>query len=350
MFALAPPAPGWATPTRGDRTGVTRPNAREFGRFAKAAARRFPGVDVWTIWNEPNHPGHLYPQSTTERPPRGRPPLPRAWCAPRCAGSRAAARARDPILFGELLPIGKPVDRAEAQPEAAALPARVLLRPRDQRPRRVRLPPLHALRRPARARALGRRRDDPLATAASCGRSTRRGRAASCARSGSSRSGTPSSASRRTRPTRSARASASVPRFWSISELWLSYSNRRVKSISQYTMNDQPGDPSLWQSGLRFANGSPRRTSTRTTACRSSSASSAPARSRCAAPRGQFGAGAQRPDIPARPQGRLQAARRRRSRSATCAATSWRATGSRARPGEPSASPRQENRASRSSQ
>ena len=48
----------------------------------------------------------------------------------------------------------------------------------------------------------------------------------------------------------------SVPRFWSISELWLSYSNRRVKSISQYTMNDQPGDPSLWQSGLRFANGS----------------------------------------------------------------------------------------------
>ena len=41
MFALAPPAPGWATPTRGDREGVTRPNAREFGRFATAAARRF---------------------------------------------------------------------------------------------------------------------------------------------------------------------------------------------------------------------------------------------------------------------------------------------------------------------
>ena len=34
--------------------------------------------------------------------------------------------------------------------------------------------------------------------------------------------------------------------------------NRRIKSISQYTMNDQPGDPSLWQSGLRFADGRPK--------------------------------------------------------------------------------------------
>jgi hypothetical protein len=49
---------------------------------------------------------------------------------------------------------------------------------------------------------------------------------------------------------------ASVPRFWNLSELWFSYSNRRVKTISQYTMDDQAGPPSLWQSGLRFANGS----------------------------------------------------------------------------------------------
>ena len=49
-----------------------------------------------------------------------------------------------------------------------------------------------------------------------------------------------------------------VPVFWSLSELWFSYSNRRVASISQYTMTDQAGDPSLWQSGLRFANGTPK--------------------------------------------------------------------------------------------
>jgi hypothetical protein len=51
---------------------------------------------------------------------------------------------------------------------------------------------------------------------------------------------------------------ARVPHFWSVSELWFSYPNRRIKSISQYTMNDQPSDPSLWQSGLRFVNGSPK--------------------------------------------------------------------------------------------
>ena len=51
---------------------------------------------------------------------------------------------------------------------------------------------------------------------------------------------------------------ASVPKFWSLSELWFSYGFRRVKSISQYTMNDQAGDTSLWQSGLRFANGTPK--------------------------------------------------------------------------------------------
>ena len=78
MFALAPPAPGWATRgTRRDRVGVNRPSAREFGRFAEAAARRFPGVDVWTIWNEPNHPGFLYPQSTKG----GRPVAPHLYRA-----------------------------------------------------------------------------------------------------------------------------------------------------------------------------------------------------------------------------------------------------------------------------
>jgi hypothetical protein len=49
-----------------------------------------------------------------------------------------------------------------------------------------------------------------------------------------------------------------VPRFWSLSELWFSYSEKRVKTISQYTMADTPGDPSLWQSGLRFADGTPK--------------------------------------------------------------------------------------------
>src|SRR4029078_10110742 len=103
MFALAPPAPGWATPTRGDREGVTRPNAREFGRSATAAARRFPAVAVWPIWNEPNHPGHLYPQSTKG----GRPVAPALYRGLVRAGVRGVKRGgsgHDPILFGELPP------------------------------------------------------------------------------------------------------------------------------------------------------------------------------------------------------------------------------------------------------
>src|SRR3954452_13262750 len=82
MFALAPPAPGWATAKRGDTAGVYRPNAREFGRFAQAAARRFPGVDVWTIWNEANPAAPLHPRRRAAGAP-WRPTSTRRWCAPR---------------------------------------------------------------------------------------------------------------------------------------------------------------------------------------------------------------------------------------------------------------------------
>src|SRR3954465_13235769 len=108
MFALAPPAPGWATAKRGDTAGVYRPNAREFGRFAQAAARRFPGVDVWTIWNEANHADHLQPQSTRS----GRPVAPhiyKAMVRAAVAGLHRGGATHDPILFGELMPIGLPV-------------------------------------------------------------------------------------------------------------------------------------------------------------------------------------------------------------------------------------------------
>ena len=65
-------APGWATP---DGTGIRRPNARAFGEFAQAAARRYSGsfvppggsvplprVRFWQAWNEPNRDLFLVPQ------------------------------------------------------------------------------------------------------------------------------------------------------------------------------------------------------------------------------------------------------------------------------------------------
>ena len=256
MFALAPPAPGWATTgTRRDREGVNRPSAREFGRFAEAAARHFPGVDVWTLWNEPNHPGHLYPQSVN-----GRPVAPHIYREMVRAGARGLARggaSGKPVLFGELLPIGK----SSTGPKRNLKPLRFL---RSFFSRGKRLDGLdgfayHPYTRPAGPMLIEPSADD--ATIRSYGRI---GRVLDSARArgriggGRCRSGTPSSASRRTRPTRSWRDIARVPYFWSVSELWFSYPNRRIKSISQYTMDDQPGDASLWQSGLRFADGRPK--------------------------------------------------------------------------------------------
>jgi hypothetical protein len=252
MFALAPPAPGWATPTRGDREGVTRPSAREFGRFATAAARRFPGVDVWTIWNEPNHPGHLYPQSTRG----GRPVAPhlyRGLVGAAVRGLQRGGAGRDPILFGELLPIGKPVDG----PKRNLKPLKFLRSFFTGKP----LSGVDGFAYHPYTRAAGPLLREPTgddATIRSYGRVLQ---ALDSARARGKLRGKKlpiwnTEFGFQTNPPDPYGARIkSVPRFWSLSELWFSYSNRRVKSISQYTMNDQPGDTSLWQSGLRFSNG-----------------------------------------------------------------------------------------------
>jgi hypothetical protein len=54
-------APRWATRGRG-RPGTARPSAREFRLFAEAAGRQFPGVRIWSVWNEPNLYSWLSPQ------------------------------------------------------------------------------------------------------------------------------------------------------------------------------------------------------------------------------------------------------------------------------------------------
>ena len=252
MFALAPPAPGWATPTRGDRQGVTRPSAREFGRFATAAARRFPGVDVWTIWNEPNHPGHLYPQSTKG----GRPVAPhlyRGLVRAAVSGLQRGGAGRDPILFGELLPIGKPV----AGPKRNLKPLKFLRSFFTGKP----LSGVDGFAYHPYTRAAGPLLREPTgddATIRSYGRVLHvldSARARGKLRGKKLPIWNTEFGFQTNPPDPYGARIKSVPRFWSLSELWFSYSNRRVKSISQYTMNDQPGDTSLWQSGLRFANG-----------------------------------------------------------------------------------------------
>jgi hypothetical protein len=253
MVALAPPAPGWATRARGDRQGVNRPSAREFGRFAEAAARRYPGVDVWTLWNEPNHPRYLYPQSTKG----GRPVAPgvyRAMVRSAVAGLHRGGSRHDPILFGELLPIGKPVDG----PKRNLQPLKFLRSFFRGKP----LSGLAGFAYHPYTRPAGPLNPDPTANDAtihSLGRVLRvldQARARGKIRSRKKLPIWDTEFGFQTNPPDPFAARiAAVPRFWALSELWFSYSNRRVKTISQYTMDDQPGSAALWQSGLRFSNG-----------------------------------------------------------------------------------------------
>jgi hypothetical protein len=256
MFALAPPAPGWATRgTRRDRVGVNRPSPLEFGRFAEAAARHFPGVDVWTLWNEPNHPGHLFPQSLNGVPVA--PHIYREMVRSGVRGLERGGAGGDPILFGELLPIGKP----STGPKRNLKPLRFL---RAFFSRGKRLTGLdgfayHPYTRPAGPFLIEPSSDD--ATIRSYGRV---GHVLDAARANNRIGGKRlpiwnTEFGFQTNPPDPFMAEISrVPYFWSVSELWFSYSNRRVKSISQYTMDDSPGDPSQWQSGLRFSNGAPK--------------------------------------------------------------------------------------------
>jgi hypothetical protein len=255
MLALAPPAPGWATPTRGDRAGVKRPNAREFGRFAEAAAKHFRGVSVWTIWNEPNHPGHLYPQSVHGKPVA--PGLYRALVRSAVAGLKRGGAAGKTTLFGELLPIGK----SSTGPKRNLKPLTFL----RSFFRGASLSGLDGFAYHPYTRPQGPLVHEPSADDATVHSFGRVLRALDSARAQGHIKG-PKLPIWNTEfgfqtdppdPSFGAKIGR-VPMFWSLSELWFSYSNRRVASISQYTMTDQAGDPSLWQSGLRFANGTPK--------------------------------------------------------------------------------------------
>jgi hypothetical protein len=94
--SLTGPAPRWATGNRRKASGY-RPNAREFERFATAAAQYFKGrVDRYSIWNEPNWKTWLSPS-------RAAPGLYRALYL---RGYRAI-KAVDPaakVLIGETSP------------------------------------------------------------------------------------------------------------------------------------------------------------------------------------------------------------------------------------------------------
>jgi hypothetical protein len=104
QLTLTGPVPKWATKRR--RGYVNDPGAQLFGRWARAVASRYGDrVDMWSIWNEPNHPDFLGPQYRD-----GGPHTPRLYRKLYVAGEKAIhgvrGGSRDTVLFGETAPIG----------------------------------------------------------------------------------------------------------------------------------------------------------------------------------------------------------------------------------------------------
>ena len=101
---LTGPVPTWATKSR--RGHLNTPDASEFGRWARAVATRYGDrIDLWSVWNEPNHPEFLRPQYRD-----GSPASPRIYRKLYQAAEGAIhgvpGGARDKVLFGETAPIG----------------------------------------------------------------------------------------------------------------------------------------------------------------------------------------------------------------------------------------------------
>jgi hypothetical protein len=125
LLSPSSPIPAWASGCRGsaDARRACRPNARQFGLFVRALGTRYSGtyadenqgggilprVDRWSIWNEPNQPGWLNPQSSSVG---GRKVITAArmyrdLSRSAIAGLRATGHGSDLLMLGETAPIGR---------------------------------------------------------------------------------------------------------------------------------------------------------------------------------------------------------------------------------------------------
>jgi hypothetical protein len=107
MLEIGNRAPDWAV---GKRTrshmGTYRPSAAQFRLFATAVGRRYPGVRLWSIWNEPNLASWLAPQRARGGKVPLSPSIYRTLYLAGYRGLRAAGHTHDRILIGELAPTG----------------------------------------------------------------------------------------------------------------------------------------------------------------------------------------------------------------------------------------------------
>jgi len=124
VLTITGPGPDWTSRDKARKNARYKPDPRAFGDFARAVATRYGArVDRYLLWNEPNQPGWLEPQSkcvTVKKPFRipGRAAPLRRRCTPVAphvyrelvAAALPAVKAADPgaqVLMGELAPIGR---------------------------------------------------------------------------------------------------------------------------------------------------------------------------------------------------------------------------------------------------
>jgi hypothetical protein len=123
-FDVSAPGPRWAmTPGAPEASQANHyePSAAEFGQFVRALGRRYSGryvargagtplprVSYWSIWNEPNQPGWLAPQTVAAAGERviASARLDRGYIDAGVAALGASGHRADTILIGELAPEG----------------------------------------------------------------------------------------------------------------------------------------------------------------------------------------------------------------------------------------------------
>jgi hypothetical protein len=258
-FSLGGRAPAWATKRRG-RRGTYRPNPREFRLFAQAAGSRFPGVDIWSIWNEANLYSWLSPQRIKRVPVS--PSIYRGLYLGGHRGLAASGHGDDTILFGELMPRGG-TDQRKVRPLEFLREMVCLDRnyrqyrgsaARRRGCRRVGRIPTSGLAYHPYTLANGPGVNEGTDEAAIGQLSRVRHTLDALARRGKLPRRLPiwiTEFGYQTRPpdpnaTRLRRA----PALMDLSE-WIAFRDRRVASYSQYQLRDDD----FWQSGLRFADG-----------------------------------------------------------------------------------------------
>ncbi len=127
-FDVTAPGPRWAMRARPPSQAAREadhyaPSPVDFGAFVRALGRRYgggyrppgasrplPRVGFWSIWNEPNQPGWLAPQTSSAggRPVITAARLDRSLIDAATAALRATGHGADTILIGELAPEGDP--------------------------------------------------------------------------------------------------------------------------------------------------------------------------------------------------------------------------------------------------